>query len=419
MDVKLHDIGEGMHEAEILHYFVKKGEPVKNDAPLVEIQTDKMTAELTAPSDGIIGDIKFELGEVVEVGTTILTITTDQKEPSPNLEPTVKASPSEASGGVATQPATRTLDRWLPMNRVMASPHTRRVARENDVNIKNVTGTGRAGRVLDEDIFAYIEAQTQAAPVAEEKSHQDEVVIQNSKEVDETVQTIPFKGRRKQIAKKMTQSLYTAPHVTHFDEVDMTELLHLKKQLKEGTTRQPGISISVAAFFIKALQLSLEEFPIFNSKLDEEKEEIYLESSYNIGLATGTDKGLIVPVLKNVENLSLVEIHEQMKTLTKKATENKLSGQDLRGGTFTISNVGPMGSTGATPILNYPETGLMAFHKTKKMPVVINDEIVIREMMNVTLTFDHRVADGSQSIAFTNKFIDYIEKPHLMLVELT
>ncbi|WP_318036124.1 2-oxo acid dehydrogenase subunit E2 [Halobacillus salinarum] len=230
--------------------------------------------------------------------------------------------------------------------------------------------------------------------------------------------TIPFKGRRKQIAKKMTQSLYTAPHVTHFDEVDMTELLKVKAQLKRGTDRRPGIQVSVAAFFIKALQLSLQQFPIFNSKLDEEKEEIFLESSYNIGLATGTDEGLIVPVLKNVEKLSLTEIHKQMKALTKKAVENQLSGHDLRGGTFTISNVGPMGSTGATPILNYPEAGLMAFHKTKKMPVVVNDEIVIREMMNVSLTFDHRIADGSQSVAFTNLFIDYIENPYAMLTEL-
>ena len=259
-----------------------------------------------------------------------------------------------------------------------------------------------------------MEAKSQPSPVKEEEEVKNQPPVERAGQQ----QTIPFRGRRKQIAKKMTQSLYTAPHVTHFDEVDMTEVLKLKDQLKKGTDRRPGIQVSVAAFFIKALQLSLKEFPIFNSKLDEEKGEILLESSYNIGLATGTDEGLIVPVLKNVENLSLVEIHKQMKDLTKKAVDNKLSGQDLRGGTFTISNVGPMGSTGATPILNYPETGLMAFHKTKKMPVVIDDEIVIRQMMNVTLTFDHRVADGSQSVAFTNRFIDYIENPYVMLVEL-
>ncbi|MGP4076882.1 dihydrolipoamide acetyltransferase family protein [Halobacillus sp. K22] len=410
MDVKLHDIGEGMHEAEILYYFVKKGDFVKNDAPLVEVQTDKMTAELTAPAEGVIEEIKYDVGDVIEVGTTILTMRSEQKQSS--KEPVLAG---QAAGTETNQSSGPRNFNWeLPSTRVKASPHTRRIAREQGIKIEDVKGTGKGGRILDEDIFAFMEAQSNPSPVKEE----EEVKKQPPVERAGQQQTIPFRGRRKQIAKKMTQSLYTAPHVTHFDEVDMTEVLKLKDQLKKGTDRRPGVQVSVAAFFIKALQLSLKEFPIFNSKLDEEKGEILLESSYNIGLATGTDEGLIVPVLKNVENLSLIDIHKQMKDLTKKAVDNKLSGHDLRGGTFTISNVGPMGSTGATPILNYPETGLMAFHKTKKMPVVIDDEIVIRQMMNVTLTFDHRVADGSQSVAFTNRFIDYIENPYEMLIEL-
>ncbi|ARI78696.1 dihydrolipoamide acetyltransferase family protein [Halobacillus mangrovi] len=411
MDVKLHDIGEGMHEAEILYYFVKKGEFVKNDAPLVEVQTDKMTAELTAPADGVIDEIKFDIGDVIEVGTTILTMRTEQKQPSEKRVPAGQSSSAHPEPAQSSGPRTFNLE--LPPTRVKASPHTRRIAREQGIKIEDVRGTGKGGRILDKDIYEYVEAKSQPAP-------EREAVVKNEPKLGPArqQQTIPFNGRRKQIAKKMTQSLYTAPHVTHFDEVDMTEVIKLKEQLKRGTDRRPGTQVSVAAFFIKALQLSLKEFPIFNSKLDEEKGEILLESSYNIGLATGTEEGLIVPVLKNVENLSLVDIHKHMKALTKKAVDNQLSGQDLRGGTFTISNVGPMGSTGATPILNYPETGLMAFHKTKKTPVVIDDEIVIRQMMNVTLTFDHRVADGSQSVAFTNRFIDYIENPYVMLVEL-
>ncbi len=409
MDVKLHDIGEGMHEAEILHYFVKKGERVKHDAPLVEIQTDKMTAELTAPSDGIVDEINFELGEVVEVGTTILTLVTEQKEPPAEEKPPVSSLKVNESVQQMTLEA-------LPVNRAMASPHTRRIAREQEVDIEKITGSGPAGRVLDEDIYSFLDRQKESVQDLEE-AVPDQQPLAAEKE-QPAVKTIPFKGRRKQIARKMTQSLYTAPHVTHFDEVDMTDLLNLKSQLKLGTARQDGRSISVTAFFIKALQLCLQEFPIFNSKLDEEKEEIHLEPSCHIGLATGTEEGLIVPVLKHVEQKSMTEIHREMKDLTKRAVENKLSSQEIRGGTFTISNVGPMGSTGATPILNYPEAGLMAFHKTKKMPVVIEDEIVIRQMMNLTLTFDHRVADGSQAVVFTNRFIDYIEHPHLMLVEL-
>ncbi|MCA0982981.1 2-oxo acid dehydrogenase subunit E2 [Halobacillus yeomjeoni] len=398
MEVKLHDIGEGMHEAEILNYFVNKGDRVQNDAPLLEVQTDKMTAELTAPAEGIIEEIMFQPGDVIEVGTTILTLKTEKKEGERKSE------------GEPVQ------KRKSPIFRVKASPHTRRLAREHDVDIEKVEGSGKGGRIIDEDIFSYLENKEY-----DEHPKADRNAVSNTpvKEAEKGVETIPFRGRRKQIAKKMTQSLYTAPHVTHFDEVDMTELLNLTNHLKTGSDKMGGKKVSAAAFFIKALQLSLKQHPVFNSKLDEEQEEIKIEQTYNIGLATATEEGLIVPVLKHVESLSLLEIHQQMKTLTEKAQQNSLSADELNGGTFTISNVGPLGSTGATPILNFPEVGLMAFHKTKKRPVVVDDEIVIREMMNISLTFDHRVADGSQSVAFTNQFIEYIENPHYMFVEMT
>jgi pyruvate dehydrogenase E2 component (dihydrolipoamide acetyltransferase) len=330
-------------------------------------------------------------------------------------------------------------------NRVLAAPYTRKIARDHDVDIEQIQGTGPDGRVTEEDVYTFIE-QPETHPQQESKPVVRPIAtpaarkmarargldlnqvglrdplgrirvsdVKNHQEQPSS-EEIPFRGRRKAIAKKMTQSMYTIPHVTHFDEVDVTDIFAMKEKLKASN---PEKNASVAAFFIKAIQLALQEFPIFNAKLDEEKAVIRLEKEYNIGLATDTEEGLIVPVIKNVENLSVLEIHKQMKELIQKAQDNQLRAADMSGGTFTISNVGPLGSTGATPIINYPEVGLMAFHKTKKMPVVRgDDEIVIRQMMNLSMTFDHRIADGGKAVAFTNRFIAYIENPNLLLVEL-
>lgn len=416
VDVKLHDIGEGMTEAEVLHFFVKPGDEVSVDQPLVEVQTDKMTAELPSPAAGTVKEIKAETGDVIEVGTTIITLegAGEQTEPTENTSPqpaVQKETPHSNKKKTSTMKIPKT-------GRVLAAPYTRKIARDHEIDIEQVQGTGPAGRVEDEDVYAFVNGegeQSVAAPVQDIRQHRQKTAVESK-----PAEKIPFRGRRKQIARKMKQSMYTIPHVTHFDEVDVTDLFAVKQSLKvSDPDHKKGLNVSVAAFFIKALQLALQDFPIFNAKLDEEDEVIHLEKMNNIGIATDTEDGLIVPVIKNVENLSVIEIQQQMKSLIQKAKENKLTANDLTGGTFTMSNVGPMGSTAATPIINHPEVGLMAFHKTKKMPVVRGeDEIVIRQMMNLSMSFDHRVTDGSQAVAFTNCFIEYIENPNIMLVEL-
>ncbi|MGM7700226.1 dihydrolipoamide acetyltransferase family protein [Pseudalkalibacillus sp. Hm43] len=425
IEVKLHDIGEGITEGEITHFHVSPGDAVKIDQPLVEVQTDKVTAELPSPVAGTVKEIKASEGDVVTVGTTIILIEKEGSVPSddaPSNEPKAEEKPksthSEEMKQKRTNTAVQTMARLT--RRVLAAPYTRKIARDNSVDIEQVEGTGPGGRVTEEDVYNFIdggsEPQTQAEPVAEETSTTpDAQPVYKSMEAKE----IPFKGRRKQIAQKMTQSLYTIPHVSHFDEVDLTNLLELKKSLKAADPDgSKGMNVSLAAFFVKAIQLAMRDYPIFNAKLDEENEVIRLEGEVNMGLATDADDGLIVPVVKNVEQKSIATINREMKELIQKAKTNKLKPSDMKGGTFTISNVGPLGSTGATPIINHPEVGLMAFHKTKKMPVVINDEIVIRSIMNVSMTFDHRVADGATAVAFTNRFMHYIENPAAMTLEL-
>jgi 2-oxoisovalerate dehydrogenase E2 component (dihydrolipoyl transacylase) len=413
VEVKLHDIGEGMTEGEIVHYLVKVGETVKVDQPLVEVSTDKMTAELPSPVAGIVEEILIETGTTINVGTTVLKIKAEGSA-SANSAPTEEAEKTAVSETKKSTVSSTTVTTKQRSKRVLASPYTRKIARENGIDIEQIKGTGAAGRVMDEDVYRFIEngpdskVEEKSAPVV------DNTVEEVTPRIEATPETIPFRGRRKQIAKKMTHSLFTIPHVTHFEEIDMTELMDYRKELK-GI----DVSISVAAFFLKALAISLKDFPVFNAKLDEENEQIKLEKVYNIGVATDSEDGLIVPVVHNVDKKSLKQIHAEIKTLTKKAQENKLTMDNLTGGTFTVSNVGPLGSIGATPIINHPETGLIAFHKTKKMPVVnANDEIVIRSMMNLSMSFDHRVADGATAVAFTNRFKQLIENPKLLMLEL-
>ncbi|RIW33260.1 2-oxo acid dehydrogenase subunit E2 [Bacillus salacetis] len=406
MEVKLHDIGEGMTEAHVSHFFVKAGDSVKADQPLVEVQTDKMTAEIPSPSAGTIKEILVSEGTTIEVGTVVLLMEAAGYKPE---EKGKKAEPVSAAVSMSSAPA-------APRNRkrILASPYTRKIARENGVDITEIEGTGAAGRITDEDVTRFIEGSNTVQTQPAEKEMEDQATETNQGTA-ESQESIPFRGRRKQIGMKMKSSLMTIPHCTHFEEIDVTNLMELRSQLKRADT-----NISASAFFVKALSLALKEFPIFNSRVDEEKEQITFIREHHIGVATDTEEGLIVPVVKNVENKSLKAIHSEMKEYTLKAKENKLTSKDVTGGTFTISNVGPMGgSIGATPIINYPEVALVSFHKTKKRPMVNDDdEIVIRSMMNISMSFDHRAADGATAVAFTNWFAELIENPNLMIVEL-
>ncbi|NQD67597.1 2-oxo acid dehydrogenase subunit E2 [Bacillus haikouensis] len=396
MEVKLHDIGEGMTEANVNHFLVKAGDTVKADQPLVEVQTDKMTAEIPAPFSGRIKELRVGEGETIPVGTTVLLM---EREDSVTEAVTTPKKPQ-----------------GIRARRVLASPYTRKIARENGVDLDSVSGSGAGGRILDEDVYSFIQGERVPSPenpLSVDTELEAKPVLPAASNHEPN--TIPFKGRRRQIASKMSHSLRTIAHCTHFEEIDVTNLLEWKE-----TLRTSGQSISMGAYFIKVISVCLKEFPIFNALLDERNECVHLKKEHHIGIATDTEDGLIVPVIKNVESKSMKDIHQEMKELTFKAQENKLTLKDISGGTFTVSNVGPLnGSIGATPIINEPETGLLAFHKTKKRPVVNDqDEIVIRSMMNVSMSFDHRVTDGGNAVRFTNRLRDLIEEPQTLLLEL-
>ncbi|WP_404428214.1 dihydrolipoamide acetyltransferase family protein [Sutcliffiella horikoshii] len=415
IEVKLHDIGEGMTQADILSFFVKKGDKVKPDEPLVEVQTDKMTAEIPAPLAGVIKEILVKEGETIPVGTTLFLLEAEAtgKETITSTKSTHTINSTKSIDATREhQPATK-----LNSFRIMAAPYTRKIARDAGVDIEKIEGTGPAGRITDEDVYRFIENKKQPAPkveVKEQPVQQTQTKTEPNNHQEPTT-TIPFRGRRKQIGKKMSQSLLTIPHCTHFEEVDVTNILELREIWKKSNQ-----SISATALFLKAISIALKDYPIFNARLNEEEETIELIKEHHIGIATDTEDGLIVPVIRNVERKSLKEIHANLKELTKKAQDNKLSMKELTGGSFTISNVGPLGgSIGATPIINQPEVGLISFHKTKKRPVVNEqEEIVIRSIMNISMSFDHRVADGATAVAFTNRLTQLLEEPKLLMLEL-
>ncbi len=413
IEVKLHDIGEGMTEGEVLAYFVKVGDQVVSDQPIVEVQTDKMTAELPSPVSGTVKEILVEAGTNVDVGTTLLLI--DSGSGMKNNQVEKKEPVAFQIGNVISgtkKELSVTLSQAPTQKVILAAPYTRKIARELGIDLGEIKGTGPAGRITDEDVYGYVNRKHEKPAVMQEEMETMEPapILPESQSVEKT---LPFKGRRKQIASKMAKSLYTIPHVTHFEEVDVTRLISLRSEWKDQ-----GKTISVAAFFIKALQLALVKFPIFNARLDEEQQLIRLNSECNIGVAVDTEEGLIVPVIHQAGQKSILEIHAEMKELIHKAQSNELTAREISGGTFTMSNVGPLGGIGATPIINFPEVALISFHKTKQQPVVRNNEIVIRSMMNLSMSFDHRVADGATAVGFTNYFSELIENPASMLLEL-
>jgi len=404
LEVKLHDIGEGMTEGEIVQYLVKEGDRVKTDQPLVEVQTDKMVAELSSPCSGVVTKIIINPGETVQVGTSLINIQADTK--SEAKQPT--QSVEQHNPYIKAIQVCEKREKSFSNNiyRVLATPYTRKIARDNNISIEDVRASDLSGRVSEEDVYRFLKGKQIAIDAVVEEKH---ITVPK-----ETADEIPFRGIRKKIAQKMTKSLFTIPHVTHFDEVNMTNLFKIREQLKAT-----GESVSVPAFLIKALVISLKDFPIFNAELDEENDLILLKKNYHIGLATNTDNGLLVPVIHDADKKSIKEINEQVKRLTKKAIAGKLQPFEIQNSTFTMSNVGPLGSTGATPIINYPETAIIAFHKTKKQPIVNDqDEIVIGHIMTLSMSFDHRVADGATAVAFTNRFVSLIEHPHKLMMEM-
>ncbi len=380
-EFKLPDIGEGVVEGEIVKWLICKGERIDEDQPMVEIMTDKATVEIPAPVAGEVLETNGQEGSVVEVGATLVVIESDS---APESSPEVAATPS-----VSAPPKPR-----LPKatdKRILATPATRRLARQKGVDLTTVVGTGRGGRVTNQDVLRAAEGIATGPPPPSEQ-----------------VESIPYRGLRRKIGDHLLAAKRFAPHYTYCDEMDATSMVESRRRFNE---RHPAEQIAYLPFVAKALISGLREFPFLNATLDEEKQVIHLKKSYNIGIATATAEGLMVPVVKQADRLSLLELGQAIGELAERTSQGKANLDDLRDGTFTITSLGALGGIFATPIINYPEVAILGVHRIGPRAVVREDQIVIRQMMNLSLSADHRVIDGAVAARFMNKLISLLEDP--------
>ncbi len=406
-EFKLPDIGEGVSEGEILKWMVKQGDQVTEDQPLVEVMTDKVNVQIPSPRSGKVAEIRAKEGDIAKVGQTIMVI--DDGSAGPAARP--QAAASTAPAPPVQQPRQEPAQQGGPG--VMATPATRRLARELGVDISTVSGSGPQGRITDDDLRRAASAKSQSVQAS--PAMQQPATISTAREPDEEV--VPLRGLRKIIAERMVKSSQTAAQVTHVDEADMTELVLLREAFK-GSAEKRGVHLTYLPFVIKALVPALKEFPYVNSSLDEESGSIVLKRHYNIGIATDTDQGLVVPVVKGVDGKDIFEIGAEIGKLADKAKKGQLTLDEVRGSTFTITNVGSIGGMFATPIINLPEAAILGLHKIAKRPVVRDGKVEVRDMTYLSLSFDHRIFDGAYAARFTTRVIDTLQDTKKLLSEV-
>lgn len=387
-EFRLPDIGEGVVEGEIVRWLVDVGQEVAEDQPLVEVMTDKATVELPAPVAGRIVERYGAEGETVAVGAVLVAIA-----------PAGASTAGDAVSETATVSVETVHDKTghsSPAS-VLATPAVRRLARTRGVELTHVAGTGPGGRITVEDVERAASAAV-TAPAAAPPSED----------------ALPYRGLRRKIGNRLSLSKRSAVHYTYVEEADATGLSELRRAYLQGA---PGRQLTFLPLILKAVASGLKSFPLLNSSLDEEQGKILLHRSYNLGIATATPEGLVVPVIKAADAKSILELAKEIREVTDAVRSGKVAVEDLQGGTFTVTSLGPLGGLVATPVINYPEVAILGVHKIQKRAVVREDRIVIREMMNLSLTCDHRVVDGAEAARFLQHVIRLLENPGLLMIE--
>ena len=419
MKFSLPELGEGVHEGELVKWRVKAGDVVKHDAPLCDVMTDKATIEIPAPFDGKITAILAKEGEIIKVGQGLVDaeVTGGKTAAAPaasTAAPAVAKAPTQSP--VPPAPAPMAASSAPSGASVAAAPSTRKTARELGVDIGRVPATGPNGRVMREDVESF--AKSGSAGGASGSTSTYKMPAGGQPAGGET--RVPFKGLRKKIAEKMRLSKDHAAHFTYVEECDATELVRLRTQAKEIAAKQ-GIKLTYLPFVMKAMVAALRQYPILNSTLDEAKGELVYKHYFNIGLSVQTDDGLSAPVVKDVDHKSILEIAKDIQGLVDRARTKRLTLEDLQGSTMTLTNAGSIGGLFATPIINYPEVAILGFNKIFRKPVAKTiggvEQIVIRDWTLFSISLDHRVVDGAVGAEFMKTFIQYIENPNLLLLE--
>jgi len=421
----LPDLGEGLTEAEIITVHVREGDVIQEDAPLLEVETDKAQVEIPSPMSGRVEKIHVRPGQTVKVGEVLVTFADGAESPKPGaggrppaFGTTLVREPAPRPRAEAPAPA----ERGGP---VPATPATRRLARELGVDLATVTGSGPGGRVTDEDVRAATGRPKPAAREAPARPVEAKPLAPIGVEPPPLpkfeqygpIERQPLSHLRRTIAERMTLSATLIPHVTHFDKADITELDAVIRRNLDAA-RERGVTLTLTSFFLKAAALALQEHPQFNASLDPAAGELILKRYYHLGIAVATDRGLIVPVIRDVDKKPLLDIARELAVLAQRMRDGKATLDDLRGGTFTITNIGALGGTGAIPIINYPEVAILGVARAREEAVVHDGQIRPRLMLPLTLTFDHRVADGADGARFASDLVSRLEHPDQLLLDL-
>ncbi|MCF6463484.1 dihydrolipoamide acetyltransferase family protein [Clostridium sp. Cult1] len=422
------DIGEGIAEGTLIKWLVKEGEDIEEGQSVAEVETDKVTTEIPSPRTGKVSELKAEEGDVINVGDVFITIDilgdideVDKKDELPDKNEVVEEETAGVVGEVIASseeipPSTEGQGDFSQESRkvkVLATPVARKMAKDLGVDISKVKGTGPSGRVMKEDIRKAKEAMVKSKEERKipELGHKERILIE-----DERIERIPLTRIRKTIAEQMAASRFTIPHTTAMDEIDVTELYEFRKKYKERL-REEEVNLTFLPFILKAVITALKEFPEFNSSLDEENDELILKHFYHIGIATDTDRGLMVPVLRNGDKKSIVEIAKEIEDLSSRAKDNKIELRELKGSTFTITNYGSIGGQFGIPIINYPESAILGIGRIVKKPIVKDDEIVIARMLPLSLSYDHRIIDGASGARFLNLLSELLKDPEILLLK--
>ena len=430
---KLPDIGEGIHEGEILKWFVAVGDEIEEDDPLCEVQNDKAVVEIPSPVEGTVVEIHVGEGEVAIVGDKLISLDAEGYESSEEDEEEAEEEKVEESTASSEASKEKVADEKETTERkeaeadeaakqfVIAMPSVRKYARDNDVNIREVTGSGKNGRVLVEDIDRFIAgdqpssevAETEAEDVAKE-AEATPAVVGGTESYPETREKL--RGIRKMIAEAMVNSKTRAPHVTLMDEIDVTELVAHRRRFKDAALEQ-GIKLTYLPYVVKALISASKKYPILNAAVDDEAEEIVYKHYYNIGIAADTDQGLLVPVVKDADRKSIFEISKNINELADKARNGKLTAEEMKGASNTITNIGSAGGQWFTPVLNYPEAIILGIGRIAEKPVVRDGEVVVAPVLALSLSFDHRIVDGATAQLALNQIKRLLNDPQLIMME--
>jgi pyruvate/2-oxoglutarate dehydrogenase complex dihydrolipoamide acyltransferase (E2) component len=455
-EFKLPDIGEGVTEGEIVNWLVKVGDGVKEDQDLVEVMTDKATVTIGAPKAGKIAELKGEVGDVVPVGQTLVVFDLDGGAPAAEAPAAKPAAPAakaaaapagkpapavpaaaartpESSGAPAPRETNasavgdikETLPGMSPApssgeyfnDKPLAAPATRKLARELDVDLRKVQPSGSNQRVTREDVEGHARGGNGAASAP--KAAADAAPASAPRHVEAVGdEHVPIRGMRRRVFENMARAKRTAAHFTYFEECEVSELIALRGRIK-GLAEKEGVKLSYLPLIIKAVVAALRKNPTLNAIVDDEKMELVLKKTYDIGIAVATDNGLIVPVLRGVDRLSILDIAREIDRLSSEARQGKTRREDLGGSSFTVTSLGKLGGSFATPVINYPEVAILYVPEMKQKPVVKDGQIVVGNVMNLGVSFDHRVIDGHTGASFVQEVVELLQDPDRLLLHMS